>query len=75
MNQTSTNYIMPKSSALVIYLSQHNIVLISLVRVTQTDQFLNQAAAWFLEITFMPSSMCACMCVYLCVHIPEAINN
>ena len=34
--------------------------------------FLNQACAWFLEITFM-AGMCVCVCV--CVCAPKAINN
>jgi len=45
--------------------------------------FLNQARAgqspardWFLEITFVRDvSMLACVCVYVCVSAPEAINN
>ena len=40
--------------------------------------FLNQACAWFLEITFIPPKYvcaCVCVCVCVCVSTPEAINN
>ena len=41
--------------------------------------FLNQARAWFLEITFMRTSVCmrvcVCVCVCICVSAPQAIKN
>ena len=37
---------------------------------------LNQARPWFLKIDPVQIiSMCVCMCVYVCVSTPEAINN
>ena len=35
--------------------------------------FLNQARAWFLEITFMRTSVCVCVSVF--VSAPRAIKN
>ena len=53
--------------SLVMSPSLHDFINIDLVHI-----FLNQAHAWFPEITF-PTSVCLCMCV--CVSTPEAINN
>ena len=36
--------------------------------------FLNQARAWFLEITFVRTSVCVRACVCVCVR-PRAIKN
>ena len=39
--------------------------------IAQFQYFLNQAHAWFLEITFVPPK-CVCVCVCVCVSTPEA---
>ena len=40
---------------------------------------LNQARAWFLNITSVRMCVCVCMCVSVCVCVcvsaPEAMNN
>ena len=40
----------------------------------QKHKFLNQARAWFLEITLMRTSVCVCMCLCVCVSAPQAIK-
>ena len=30
---------------------------------------------WFLEITFMRTSVCVCVCVRVCVYAPQSIKN
>ena len=34
-----------------------------------------QPHAWFLEIDLAPASVCVCMCLDVCVSVPEGINN
>ena len=37
--------------------------------------FLNQARAWLPKIIFVQMSVFVCVCVYVCVPTPEAINK
>ena len=43
--------------------------------ITTPNDFLNQARAWFLEITFMsPKYVCVYMCVCVCVCVCACVH-
>ena len=57
------------------YVSKH-IKFVPTFSETEVDKyFLNQACAWFIEITSVRMYACVCVWMCVCVSAPEAINN